>query len=170
MVIGVGGAGSAIAERAAALGLRVIGVDPKDIPPSAAVERIVPPDMLREVLPQANVVFMSAPLTAATHHMLRRAFAALPSGACLINVSRGGTVDTDALVEALRAQGPSALDPGQRHSHPAHGRRLGQPARAPARALHGEHPPIRPGSAAAQPGGQGEGVLGTPLLLADTVA
>ena len=79
-------------------------MDPKDIPPSAAVERIVPPDMLLEVLPQANVVFMSAPLTPATHHMLdRRAFAALPPGAYLVNVSRGGTVDTDALVEALRS-------------------------------------------------------------------
>ncbi|HVL17387.1 MAG TPA: D-2-hydroxyacid dehydrogenase [Gemmatimonadales bacterium] len=104
VVIGVGGAGSAIAERAAAFGMRVIGVDPKDIAPTAAVQRIVPPDMLLEVLPQANVVFMAAPLTAATHHMLdRRAFAALPPGAYLVNVSRGGTVDTEALVEALRS-------------------------------------------------------------------
>jgi flavin-dependent dehydrogenase len=54
-VIGVGGAGSDIAERAAAVGMRVIGVDPKDIAPTAAVQRIVPPDMLLEVLPQANV-------------------------------------------------------------------------------------------------------------------
>jgi phosphoglycerate dehydrogenase-like enzyme len=104
VVIGVGGAGSAIAQRAAAFGLRVIGIDPKDIPPSTTIQRIVPPDMLLEVLPQANVVFMAAPLTPATHHMLdRRAFAALPEGAYLVNVSRGGTVDTDALVEALRS-------------------------------------------------------------------
>lgn len=104
VVIGVGGAGSAIAQRAAAFGMRIIGVDPKDIPPSATIQRIVPPDMLLEVLPEANVVFMSAPLTPATHHMLdRRAFAALPEGAYLVNVSRGGTVDTDALVEALRS-------------------------------------------------------------------
>ena len=47
--------GSDIAERAAAVGMRVIGVDPKDIAPTAAVQRIVPPDMLLEVLPQANV-------------------------------------------------------------------------------------------------------------------
>jgi phosphoglycerate dehydrogenase-like enzyme len=104
VVIGVGGAGMAIAERAAAFGMRVIGVDPKPIPPTPALERVVPPERLLEVLPEANVVFMAAPLTRRTTRMLgRKALAVLPRGAYLINVSRGGTVDTDALVEALRS-------------------------------------------------------------------
>src|SRR5258708_17184227 len=58
VVIGVGGIGSQIAQRAHGFGMKVIGVDPKDIAPGMTVSRIVRPEHLDEVLPLADVVFV----------------------------------------------------------------------------------------------------------------
>jgi len=72
VIIGVGGIGSQIAQRAHGFGMKVIGVDPKDIAPPLGVSRIVTPDHLDEVVPQADVVFVSAPLTSQSRHHPRR--------------------------------------------------------------------------------------------------
>jgi phosphoglycerate dehydrogenase-like enzyme len=59
---------------------------------------------LSELLPQSDIVSLHLPLTDATARMLNRdAFAAMKSEAVLVNTSRGGIVDEDALVEALRS-------------------------------------------------------------------
>ena len=63
VIIGVGGIGSQIAQRARAFGMTVIGVDPKDMPFNPDVSRMVTPDRLDTVLPLADVVFISAPHT-----------------------------------------------------------------------------------------------------------
>jgi D-3-phosphoglycerate dehydrogenase len=48
-------------------------------------------------------VIIHAPLTAATRHLIgHRELSLMPTGALLVNVSRGALVDTDALIEALR--------------------------------------------------------------------
>ena len=102
LVIGVGGIGSQIAQRAHAFGMRVIGVDPKEIPISASVERIVFPDRLDSVLPEADVIFVSAPHTPQTENMLGpKQFERMKQGAYFIAVSRGKLYDTNALVKAL---------------------------------------------------------------------
>ncbi|MBM3774860.1 MAG: D-2-hydroxyacid dehydrogenase [Acidobacteria bacterium] len=102
VVIGVGGIGSQIAQRAHAFGMTVIGVDPKDIPASTAISRVVPPDQLDGVLPLADVVFVAAPLTTQSRHMLgARQFDLMKNGSYLIAVSRGELYDTAALVKAL---------------------------------------------------------------------
>ncbi len=81
------------------------------------VERVGKPDDLDYMLPEADVVFSSVPLTAASKGMLGEAqFNAMKDGVYLINVSRGGIVDTDALVAALktgkvRAAGLDVTDP-----------------------------------------------------------
>ncbi|HUJ23535.1 MAG TPA: NAD(P)-dependent oxidoreductase, partial [Bryobacteraceae bacterium] len=59
VVIGVGGIGMQIATRAWAFGMNVIGVDPEDKPFSPFLRKVVKPDQLDEVLPQADVVFIS---------------------------------------------------------------------------------------------------------------
>jgi phosphoglycerate dehydrogenase-like enzyme len=60
-------------------------------------------DSLPELLPRADVVVLAIPLSDQTRHLVDRAFLdAMKEGALLVNVSRGGIVDTDALVEALR--------------------------------------------------------------------
>ena len=102
VVIGVGGIGTQIAQRAHAFGMTVIGVDPKDIPPQPAVQRIVPPDRLDEVLPVADVVFVAAPHTPQTERMIgSRQFDLMKRGAYFIVVSRGKLYDKRALVKAL---------------------------------------------------------------------
>ena len=104
LVIGVGGVGTQVAERAAAFGMSILAVDPKDIPYMDSVEQVVKPDQLPRVLPEADVVFMCAPHTPKTEGMLgAEEFLLMKPGAYFINVSRGKTVQTDALVEALKS-------------------------------------------------------------------
>jgi phosphoglycerate dehydrogenase-like enzyme len=102
VVIGVGGIGSQIAQRAHAFGMRVIGVDPKEMPYNPFVTRMVFPDRLESVLPEADVVFVAAPLTAETELLMNsKRFGLMKQGSYFIAVSRGGLIDTDALMQAL---------------------------------------------------------------------
>jgi len=105
VVVGAGGIGAQIAVRAHAFGMKVIGVDPKDMPYAPYVQRMVYPDQLDSVLPHADVVFISAPLTPQSQGMMgARQFELLKRGAYFIAVSRGRLYDTDALVKALDAR------------------------------------------------------------------
>jgi phosphoglycerate dehydrogenase-like enzyme len=102
VVIGVGGIGSQIAQRAHGFGMKVIGVDPKDLPPNINVTRMVYPSQLDSVLPVADVVFVSAPLTPESRHMMGpRQFDLMKKSSFFVAVSRGGLYDTPALVKAL---------------------------------------------------------------------
>jgi len=102
VVIGVGGAGFNIATRAWAFGMTVIGVDPQDYPLTPIIKKYVKPDQLDEVLPQADVVFVSAPHTEQSHHMMgKREFELMKQGSYFVAVSRGGLYDMDGLVKAL---------------------------------------------------------------------
>jgi len=105
VVVGVGGIGNQIAVRAWAHGMTVIGVDPEDIPFSPFISKVVKPDQLDDVLPEADVVLMSAPHTPKTHRMIGPAqFDLMKKGSWFICVSRGGTYDLDALVKALDSE------------------------------------------------------------------
>jgi phosphoglycerate dehydrogenase-like enzyme len=102
LIIGLGGIGTQIAQRAAAFGMTVIAVDPKEIPMMSFVKASYPPDRLPDLLPEADVVFMSAPLTPQTQKMLgAEQFRRMKRGAYFIAVSRGRTYDGAALVKAL---------------------------------------------------------------------
>jgi D-2-hydroxyacid dehydrogenase (NADP+) len=102
VVIGVGGIGTQIAIRAHAFGMDVVGVDPEDIPMMPFIKRVVKPDQIDEVLPSADVVFVAAPHTAASHKMMGPAqFERMKQGSYFIAVSRGGLYDLNALVKAL---------------------------------------------------------------------
>jgi phosphoglycerate dehydrogenase-like enzyme len=102
VVIGVGGIGSQIALRAWAHGMTVIGVDPDDKPYSPFVSRMVKPDQLDEVLPLADVVFMSAPHTPKSDKMMGPGqFERMKKGSWFIAVSRGRTYDLGAMMKAL---------------------------------------------------------------------
>lgn len=113
VIIGVGGIGMQIAVRAKAFGLTVIGVDPKDIPYAPHLDRTVWPDRLDTVLPEADVVFVSAPHTPETDKMIGAAqFAQMKKGVLFIAVSRGKLYDNNALVGALQSGqvGAAGLD------------------------------------------------------------
>lgn len=102
LVIGVGGIGTQIAIRAHAFGMDVIGVDPEDIPYTPYVTKVVKPDQLDEVLPQADVVFVSAPHTPMSHKMMgTKQFDLMKKDSYFIAVSRGGLYDMNGLVKAL---------------------------------------------------------------------
>ena len=102
LVIGLGGIGMQIAHRASAFGMRVLAVDPKDIPYVYFVEKVFKPDQLNDVLPEADVVFMAAPHTEQTERLIgSEEFGLIKSGAYFIAVSRGKTYDGVALAKAL---------------------------------------------------------------------
>ncbi len=105
VVIGVGGIGSQIAQRASAFGMTVIGVDPKDIPFSPYISKVVTPNRLDDVLPKADVVFVSAPHTPESEGMMgSKQFNEMKKGSYFIAVSRGKLYSSEALVKALDEQ------------------------------------------------------------------
>lgn len=102
VVIGLGGIGQQIAIRAWAFGMNVVGVDPEDIPMSPFWQKVVKPDQLNDVVPSADVIFISAPHTALSHKMMGPAqFEMMKKDSYFIAVSRGGLYDLPALVKAL---------------------------------------------------------------------
>jgi len=102
VVIGCGGIGSQIALRAWAFGMKIICVDPEDIPFSPFIVKTVKPDQLDEVVPQADVVFISAPHTEKSHKMMGpKQFDLMKKDSYFIAVSRGGIYDMPSLVKSL---------------------------------------------------------------------
>jgi D-2-hydroxyacid dehydrogenase (NADP+) len=102
VVIGLGGIGQQIAIRSWAFGMNVVGVDPEDIPMSPFWQKVVKPDQLNEVIPTADVVFISAPHTELSHKMMGPTqFDLMKKNSYFIAVSRGGIYDLPALVKAL---------------------------------------------------------------------
>jgi phosphoglycerate dehydrogenase-like enzyme len=72
--------------------------------PVPGADRTVTTDHLDEVLPDADVVVVAAAMTSGTAKLLgERQFALLPDTARIVNIARGGLIDTDALVAALRS-------------------------------------------------------------------
>lgn len=104
-IVGLGAIGSALAGRATALGMKVIGVrrsDGAELPPN--VELMVGIDAIDTLLPLADHVVITLPLTAETRGLFSAPrLAAMKPGAYLYNVGRGGTVDHAALLAALRS-------------------------------------------------------------------
>jgi phosphoglycerate dehydrogenase-like enzyme/glyoxylase-like metal-dependent hydrolase (beta-lactamase superfamily II) len=105
LVVGLGGIGTQISRRAHAFGMRVRAIDPKDMERPPFVFSVDKPDRLMDLLPSADVVVLSCPLTAETRGMMgEKQFQAMKQGAYLINVARGGPVDTAALQAALTSK------------------------------------------------------------------
>jgi len=101
-VIGVGAIGSRIAQVASALGMRVLGLRRDPSKSVGAVSAMYGPGQLLEVLPKADFVVLTVPLTRETRGMIGKVeLTAMKPTAYLINVGRGGTVLETALVSAL---------------------------------------------------------------------
>ncbi|MGF7046277.1 phosphoglycerate dehydrogenase-like enzyme [Paenibacillus sp. DS2015] len=101
VIVGVGEIGSQTARLAKAFGMKVMGVrrSGKDAP---HVDHMYTMEGLHEALSQGDYIINILPLTDETHHMFdTAAFAACKRGACFINVGRGPTVHTAALLVAL---------------------------------------------------------------------
>ena len=99
-IVGFGAIGSAVARRAAALGIRVTAIRRRQRPTSVAGVELL--DSLEAVVASADHLLLSLPATDATRELINAAVLehAKPS-AHLINVARGSVLDQAALVRAL---------------------------------------------------------------------
>jgi len=103
-VIGVGLIGTAAARKAKGLGYEVIGYDIKAAPGEVTFHGAASVS-LAELLERSQVISLHVPLNDETRHMIGAdQFAQMRSDALVVNTSRGGVIDTEALVEALRAR------------------------------------------------------------------
>jgi phosphoglycerate dehydrogenase-like enzyme len=102
VVVGVGGVGMQIAIRANAFGMHVIGVDPEDKPFLPFLDSVVKPDQFDDVIPKADIIFISAPDTPKSHKMMgAREFELMKKNSYFVAVSRGGIYDMNGLVKGL---------------------------------------------------------------------
>ncbi|WP_342783626.1 2-hydroxyacid dehydrogenase [Rudaeicoccus suwonensis] len=101
LIIGYGAIGHAIARRLLAFEAHVTAVASRARAGDELVESVHGIDELATLLPDAEVVFLIVPLTDATRGLVNAEFlAALPDDALVVNVARGGVVDTEALIAA----------------------------------------------------------------------
>jgi phosphoglycerate dehydrogenase-like enzyme len=93
-IIGYGGIGHAVGRRAEALGMRVV---------TTRRRRELGDPTIEEVIAESDYVVMCAPLTPSTWRLMsRERIEAMKPEAVFVNVGRGGTVDEEALLDALR--------------------------------------------------------------------
>ncbi len=104
LVVGLGGIGSEVAERAHGLGMRVIATRNSSREGPDYVDYVGLADELHKLAGEAHAIVNTLPLTDTTRDLLDAAFfAAARPGAIYINVGRGATTNTDALVAALNS-------------------------------------------------------------------
>ncbi|MEZ4737482.1 MAG: D-2-hydroxyacid dehydrogenase [Caldilineaceae bacterium] len=104
LLIGLGDIGERTAQIATAFGMGVIGLRHNPDQETPGVAQMVGPDELFTVLPHADIVVSTVPLTEETQHFLgQQAFDTMKQGAYLINIGRGGTIDEAALIAALQS-------------------------------------------------------------------
>lgn len=102
-VIGFGRIGAAVAKRAAAFDMAIVGYDPL-IPAEEIKKRGGQPMGLDELLKVSDFITMHLPLTADTKNMLNAgAFEKMKKGVYIICAARGGVIDEAALLEALNS-------------------------------------------------------------------
>lgn len=104
LIVGLGQTGQAVAARAKALGIHVLGTRARP-EPMENVDEVHSADTLPELWGRADLIVISVPLLPATRGMIgAEAFAAMKDTALLVDVSRGGVIDAKALLEALRTK------------------------------------------------------------------
>ncbi len=98
-IVGAGQIGRAFAAIAAGFGMEVLAYDPFPSPDSGLCYR-----SLEEVLAESDILSLHCPLINETRHLIDgSAIAAMKEGAILINTSRGGLVDSEALLGGLKS-------------------------------------------------------------------
>ena len=104
LVVGLGGIGTEVARRAAALEIRVIGTRRSSREGPDFVDYVGLSDELFDLAGQADFIVNALPITPETTELFNEAFfSAAKSGAQFINVGRGKSVVTEDLVAALQS-------------------------------------------------------------------
>jgi D-3-phosphoglycerate dehydrogenase len=105
-VIGLGAIGVEVANVALAMGMKVVGFDPQITVRrawqlSSGVQQV---DTLDRLFKRSNAVSLHVPLVDSTRHLVNRdRLALMPAGGVLVNFSRGGVVDNQAVIAELDA-------------------------------------------------------------------
>ena len=102
VILGLGVIGADLALRSTAFGMKVIGVTrtPRELP---GFDRIVTYDEMEQVVAEADYLVVITPYSARTDKMVNaKLLRAVKPSAYLVNVSRGGVCDEEAILEALR--------------------------------------------------------------------
>ena len=101
-IIGTGNIGSNIARIMKGFGANVLAYDPISNPDCIRIG--IKYFTLGELFEQSDIISLHLPLTHDTHHIINKdALDQMKKGAMLINTSRGGLVDTSAVIEALKS-------------------------------------------------------------------
>jgi phosphoglycerate dehydrogenase-like enzyme len=96
LIVGYGSIGAAVEARLAPFGCKFLRIarTPRD--------GVAPVSSLDDMLPRADIVILTMPLTSETRHLINAArIASMKRGALLVNAARGAVVETEALVRAL---------------------------------------------------------------------
>jgi phosphoglycerate dehydrogenase-like enzyme len=102
-VVGLGAIGETIVDRLEGFDVETIGVR-HTVSKGGPTDEVVGYDDLQEALVRTDVLVLSCPLTETTEGLIGEAeLDALPTDAIVVNVARGGVVDTPALVSALQS-------------------------------------------------------------------
>jgi len=102
-VIGVGRIGRLVSDRARAMEMKVIAYDPY-IKPDIIERMDIEPVSFDELLQRSDYITIHTPSTEETINMINNeAIAKMKNGAMIINCARGGIVNEDALLEALKS-------------------------------------------------------------------
>ncbi len=100
-VVGTGRIGTVFARIMAGFGCRLIAYDP--FPNDAMRELGARYVDLPQLFAESDIIALHAPLTAETHHLLNReSLANVKPGVTIVNTSRGGLIDTEAAIDALK--------------------------------------------------------------------
>jgi phosphoglycerate dehydrogenase-like enzyme len=103
LIVGLGAIGSRLAQLARAFDMRVIATKRTPANVDVAADEVHPPEQLQALLPQADFVVLTCPLTPETENLIgEQALAAMKPGAYLLNMARGRCVDEPALLAALQ--------------------------------------------------------------------
>ena len=113
LIVGLGRVGTRLARLAKAFDMHVVATRQDASRSAPAVDRVHSNDRLLELLPTADVLALTCPLTPETENLVdAKALAVMKPSAHLVNVARGRIVDEDALILALREErlAAAALD------------------------------------------------------------
>jgi phosphoglycerate dehydrogenase-like enzyme len=103
--VGLGAIGSAVAQRAKALGMNVVAVRQYPEKPAESVATVYGPQEIAKLLRESDFVVLTAPVTPATRNLIdAERLAQMKPTSYLINVGRGALVDEVALAKALQAK------------------------------------------------------------------
>ena len=103
LILGLGSVGSEVARLTKAFGMRTLAINRGGTSDSPHVDEVYRPQSLHDLLPRADAIVVTLPLTDETAGMLdAQAFALMKPTAILVNVGSGGVIDEPALVQVLR--------------------------------------------------------------------